>query len=168
MKFLPFLIAAGVVAGLSALPVRPVIVTGRSMMPTLNNFQITLGSRNVRDLKRGDVVVVDTPEGTSVKRVAFIEGDTFPQYCWQGTWMTPATKQMRTTLEKARATRRDVVIGPGEIFVIGDNKNQSIDSRDYGAVPISQVRLRINDLPDVGMQVPGAHYVGINHTVNSV
>ena len=167
MKHAPFLIAAGVVAGVSAFPVRPVIVTGNSMAPTLHHLQFALASRDVTDLKRGDVVVLDTPSGTAVKRIALLEGDSVVKYLWKGKWILPVTDRMRQTLERGKAPRHVTRIPKGYIYVAGDNQISSFDSRNYGPLPVSAVKLRIGDLPDVSPKVPGGRYTGRAYTVGS-
>lgn len=167
MKFAPFILAAGFVTAVAASPIRPVFVTGHSMDPTLHTQQITLASRDVSDLKRGDVVVVETPEGTSVKRIAFLEGDEVPQYNWKGEWITPRSKEMRRTFELKNLPRRNYRIPYGCIYIVGDNRARSIDSRDYGPVPVENVRLRLENLPDAGQGVPGSRFAGKVYSVNA-
>lgn len=166
MKLAPVLIAAGITLAALSAPVRPVVVVGHSMDPTLQNHQMLLASRDLSNLQRGDVVVVDTPEGTSVKRIAFLEGDQVPQYHWKGEWTTPRSFKMKRLFELKGAERRNVTIPAGCIYVVGDNGGRSIDSRDYGPVPASAVRLRLENLPDSRSPVPGfriARTYAINH-----
>lgn len=167
MKFASILIAAGITLALASSPIRPVIVVGHSMDPTLHTNQLVLASRDLTDLERGDVVVVDTPEGTSVKRIAFLEGDQVPQYLWRGDWTTPRIPQMKRYFESQNAPRRNVTIPAGSIYVVGDNGPRSFDSRDYGPLPIGSVRLRLNNLPDQRQSVPGSKIAGkvivVNH-----
>jgi signal peptidase I len=165
MKLLPILITTTLATGAVFLPVRPVFVTGQSMDPTLRNHQIVFASRDVSDLKRGDVVIADTPEGTSVKRIGYLEGDQIAQYYWSKEWITPLTYRMKATMEKNKLPQRTLTVPPGHMFLIGDNKLFSVDSRKYGTVPLSAVRLRISDVPDVGNTIPGSHYAGRKHLV---
>jgi signal peptidase I len=168
MKYASLLIASAITLAAAASPVRPVVVIGYSMDPTLSNRQIILASRNVKDLQRGDVVVVDTSEGTSIKRIVYLEGDQVPQYFWKGEWTTPRHSEMKHYFESRGAIRRNVAVPAGFIYLVGDNGLRSYDSRDYGPVPLSCVRLRVNDLPDTRQAVPGSQIAGkvqsVNHT----
>lgn len=167
MKFAPFILAAGIVTAVAVSPIRPVVVTGHSMDPTLHTNQITLASRDVSNLQRGDVVVVNTPEGVVVKRIAFLEGDEVPQYNWKGEWITPRSKEMKRTFDLKNLPRRNYRIPNGCIYIVGDNRPRSIDSRDYGPVAIGNVRLRLQNLPDAGQGVPGSRFAGKVHEVNA-
>ncbi|MGV3615922.1 MAG: signal peptidase I [Fimbriimonas sp.] len=168
MKLLPILITTTLAVGAAFLPVRPVFVTGQSMNPTLHHHQLVFASRDISDLKRGDVVVAETPEGTSVKRIGYLEGDKITQYLWANEWISPQSERMRATMERIKIPKRTLRIPVGHMFLIGDNKDYSVDSRKYGTLPLSAVRLRINDLPDVGKTIPGTAYAGrilaANHT----
>lgn len=166
MKIVSLLIAAGITLAAAASPIRPVVVVGHSMDPTLSSQQIVLASRDTHNLQRGDVVVVDTPEGTSIKRIVYMEGDQVPQYLWKGDWTTPRIPQMKRYFESQGALRRNVTVPAGSIYVVGDNGWRSYDSRDYGPLPVSSVRLRVNDLPDARQPVPGSRIVGKVHALD--
>jgi len=153
------IVIVGAGAGLAALqPFRPVVVTGQSMMPTLRDHQVLIGRKDIGELRRGDVVVVDTPEGTVIKRVAFLPGDRIPQYFSQDEWVMPVSFAQGKTMREGQAVRRDYVVPSGQVFVLGDNVYHSIDSRHYGAVSISSIRLRVEGVPDLVPTVPGTRF----------
>jgi type IV secretory pathway protease TraF len=39
--------------------------------------------------------------------------------------------------------KKETYVPHGKIFLIGDNLNKSIDSRDYGAVPLGLIKNRV-------------------------
>lgn len=83
-------------------------VCGDSMFPTYNNGEILIGRRLFlkKNIKKGDVVVYKSPNGTVViKRVEEI------------------TKY--------------------GLFCVGDNFEQSYDSRHYGIIPYSNLICRV-------------------------
>lgn len=108
-----------------------VVVTGPSMLPTFQSGERLLASRAywlVGPIKRGDVVVVRGVEGESnaaiIKRVYRMGGDVVDLYNAPGDW---------------RIDNGEYRVPPGEIYLLGDNRAASEDSRKFGAVPLSKV-----------------------------
>ena len=79
-----------------------------------------------RQPERGDVLVLFHPEENTlvVKRCVAGEGDVIEQSI-------------------ARLYSIDTNIPEGYLFVLGDNRSNSIDSREYGLVPMSSVYGRV-------------------------
>jgi signal peptidase I len=104
---------------------RMVQVTGDSMSPTLWNEErllMTSAYWLVGDVKVGDVVVLKDPErGVYIKRVYAMPGDTVEPY------LAP---------RRGWSLRQgDFKVPPGTIYVLGDNRPASEDSRDLGPIP---------------------------------
>ena len=142
------LLAAAAVAGL--LLVRPLIVSGSSMYPTFrHNDRVlvdTFGG-DLTNLKRGDVVVFFSPEDTRrlmVKRVIGLPGDVITilegHVFLNGTLLQePYTNHGETSHETIPAFH----VPDDCVFVLGDNRLTSSDSREWGAVPIDRIYGRI-------------------------
>ena len=120
------------------------VVSGVSMRPTLTDGEPVLYTRIYGELNRGDIVSVRIPSGEYyVKRVVALGGDTVdlrdgilyvngePEsgYSFAG-----------QTLAEDGAFTYPYVIEEGSIFVLGDNREESIDSRSFGAVKADQVK----------------------------
>lgn len=131
---------------------------------------------------RGDVVVFIEPESgiRMVKRVVGVAGDSV-ELRSNGLWLNgqPARYDMiakapdkREFLESIAGRTRGIQLirrygareqfGPftvpeGQIFVMGDNRNNSLDSRYYGAVPVSAVIGRATRV--IASLDPGDHYL---------
>ena len=119
-------------------------VSGNSMYPTLKNGQPVVYNRLAKDYNRGDVISIRMPSGEyMVKRIAAVAGDTvdlqdgiiyingLPE---RGSWVVEKTDAQSVTVEYP------VSIEEGHIFVLGDNREVSIDSRTYGEMALTQVR----------------------------
>ncbi|GBM76466.1 Mitochondrial inner membrane protease subunit 1 [Araneus ventricosus] len=101
-----------------------VICQGPSMEPTLNSQDIMLTEHISiirRNINRGDIIISRSPSNPKefiCKRIKGIPGD------------------------KIRTGFSSTVVPRGHVWLEGDNKNNSTDSRTYGPVPIGLLRSR--------------------------
>ncbi|RYG33039.1 signal peptidase I [bacterium] len=149
------LLIATVIGGVGAVsPVKPVVFVGPSMSPTYENREVVWATKDVGQLERGDVVVVDTPEGTIVKRIGMLPGDGYWEKWRFGKWIS--TVAMAKNQHKGQ--ERFVTIPPGQVFLIGDNAIKSVDSREFGTVPMADIRLKLLDrrAPKASLALYGA------------
>jgi signal peptidase I len=132
---------------------RPVIVVGDSMSPTLRNRQVVLTPRfgnNVGAVSRGDIVVFQYRGEVCVKRVVGLAGDILRiarfdngSSCFLGDGL-PADKVLRYARLRPDKARVDTVKVPeGTVYVAGDNRPCSLDSRDFGPVPLETLMGRV-------------------------
>lgn len=147
-------------------PFRPGVVMGDSMAPSLQSGQVFLMSHVSprMELQPGDVVVLQHEGDTLVKRVAAVAGEVL----WGIDWSAPdGNPDILLTADEADYVvdflLRHPAIGevirievpPGHLFVVGDAPNRSWDSRQFGTVPVEEVRARvILPRPTEASQIP--------------
>lgn len=145
-RIFKFASVATVIAGAYfAQPYRPIVFLGNSMTPTYSDRELAVASVEIGELFRGDVVVVDGPNGQYVKRIAFLPGDEIDYYYFGGEWMMGNAELFNRLNRPDRFPHKVVRVPIGHVFVLGDNWTVSVDSRQLGAVPISSIRAKLTE-----------------------
>jgi signal peptidase I len=106
-----------------------VVVSGESMLPTLKSGQRVLTSKAywlVGPIKEKDVVVIrdDGPTGYIIKRVYKMAGQVVD---WA---LVPDSFDFRSG---------EYHVPEGTVYVLGDNRQVSEDSRRFGPVPVESI-----------------------------
>jgi signal peptidase I len=136
-------IALVVLAAGALYALQPIHVHADSMRPTLHSgdeIVIDRLSLALRAPHRGEVVVSNSPQGLVVKRVAAVGGDSVG--IEDGVLVVNGKQQREKYVDYASID--GVYFGPvdvprGNVFLLGDNRGNSEDSRDFGAVPEDEI-----------------------------
>lgn len=123
---------------------RILLVCGSSMQPTLreDSFVIAVVVADKTALQRGDVVTFFPPltdDVAYVKRIVAVSGDVVEA---RGDVLLVNGKESEFSFSGA-GTWGPTIVGDGCVFVLGDNRFHSIDSRIFGAVPVEQIVARV-------------------------
>lgn len=122
-------------------------VKGSSMEPTLQEGDIVLYTRINPNYYKGDVISVRIPSGEYyVKRIIAMEGDTIDirdgKVYVNDELLAEPYVQGETNGQEG-IMRYPYTLQEGQIFVMGDNRSGSMDSRSFGGVGIRQIKGKI-------------------------
>ncbi len=122
-------------------------VDGNSMYPTLKNGQRLVFFRLLPSYGEGDVICMRMPDGDQyVKRVIAKEGDTVEivegRVYINGQERKEAYAVGETQMQED-TVRYPLKLEKDQYFVMGDNRENSIDSRSFGPIVVYQILGRI-------------------------
>lgn len=156
-------VIAIVVAVVIALVVRNYVFTlvkvqGQSMEPSLHNNDRLYVNRMFYKPEKGDIIIfrpATDPNRPYVKRVIATEGDTVyidfnngdvyvNNELLEEDYIKEKTQLMgsyiKSLISKGEYSKNSpIVIQPGYVFAMGDNRNNSKDSRELGPIPTDEI-----------------------------
>lgn len=118
-------------------------VNGQSMYPTLDNGTALIYLRLDKDFQIGDIVAFKMAYGEYyIKRVVALPGDTVDLV--DGILTVNGTPESGGYAYGETHPQESQILYPytvqdGQVFVLGDNREGSIDSRTFGSVAKSQI-----------------------------
>jgi signal peptidase I len=114
-------------------------IVSDSMAPALLPGQTWLMEPPVGAYETGEMVVFHPPGEPGrivVKRVVARAGD---RVQWRASRLFVNQVQIQASDGAPAVLEGEWSVGPGQLFVVGDNLDVSIDSRDYGPIPAADV-----------------------------
>ena len=128
--------------GINAISAR-VRVDGLSMIPTLQHGEYVLVSRmayKTGEPQRGDIIVFSLPMDESqdlIKRVIGLPGETISIHNGMVTVNGFALEE--PYIAQSPIYNGEWTVGENQLFVLGDNRNDSKDSHQWGLLPFKNV-----------------------------
>ena len=125
--------------------IKPTIVHGTSMTPTLQDGDYLLVSKQAytfENPERGEIIIFPVGEDNKlyIKRVIGLPGDVITIKNGD-VYVNGEANDQNYTLDGFTSGNIDEMIVPdGELFVLGDNRLNSIDSREIGTQKIDDVK----------------------------
>jgi len=128
--------------GINAISAR-VRVDGLSMNPTLQHGEYVLVSRlsyRTGQPQRGDIIVFSFPGDQKqdlIKRVIGLPGEVIS--IRNGEVLVNGVKLEEPYIAQSPVYNGEWTVGEGQLFVLGDNRNDSKDSHQWGLLPVENV-----------------------------
>lgn len=129
------------------------VVEGQSMMPTLGTKdRLLIGKLPItyKELEKGDLIIFnhsnEDRDELFVKRVVALENDHF-LFKEGSLYINGEMQAEKYILSEEYLNRKynyvEGIVPSGTIFALGDNRNDSNDSRSFGFVPKNEIRGRV-------------------------
>lgn len=129
-----------------------IVLEGTAMLPSFKDGQLVKVKRFDRfeepNLKRGDVVVFlfpDDPSASYFKRLIGLPGDTVEisegKVIVNGQELNEPYVDSR--LNQSQRSQEPILVRPNYYYVLGDNRDNSSDSRIWGLVPERYVYAKV-------------------------
>ncbi len=136
-ELLPYVIILVAVVVIRTYFFTPIMVNGPSMQPTLNGGEIMILNKKGK-IDRFDIVVVDIGTEDIIKRVIAMPNETIS--CEDGVVYVNGHKQEEDYSKGNTSDFELVKLGDDEYFVMGDNRENSLDSRKLGTFKKEQIK----------------------------
>lgn len=147
---IPYLVIIIAVILIRSYLVTPVIVSGDSMEPTLNDKELLLLNKinyKINKIKRFDIVVIRIDGKEIIKRVIGLPGETI-LYRDNKLYIDGKELKNNYNFETEDFSMKKVCncerIPEGKYLVLGDNRGVSADSRFYGLIDIEKIEGNVN------------------------
>jgi len=121
--------------------VKRIVVSGVSMQPTFKSAQSVFVWTSVprSSLRRGDIIVFHSPDGDEyIKRIVFIQNSRGtaqpPEDVWTTDGPQPFAYLFADFYKDGESVPTSRPVDDETIWVMGDNYQQSKDSRDFGPI----------------------------------
>lgn len=119
--------------------------SGNDMFPAIKDGDLVFGFRIGKNFTKNDVVVYVTDGEMHIGRVAAAEGDNV-MLDDSGTLLVNGTEQSGEILYPTYAKEGieyPYKVPDGCVFILGDYRTQTQDSRDFGAIELKNVKCRV-------------------------
>lgn len=120
---------------------------GISMVPSISDGDLVVYYRLEKDYKSGDIVVFDNGTDTHVLRIVATEGQSVDINGSGDLMINGHVEEEQSYFKTKEAEDSEIkfpyVVDAGKIFVIGDYRKESKDSRIFGAIDKKEIKGKV-------------------------
>lgn len=148
-EILSYVIIIAVVVVIRIFIVSPVRVDGNSMYPTLKNNDILISKKFDKSIDRFDLAIIKYKNEKIVKRIIGLPGEKIrisvtkvgPNFVSRIiiNGETLEENYGYESINDAGIASSEILLGDDEYFVLGDNRNNSLDSRFIGVIKKNKI-----------------------------
>ncbi len=117
-----------------------VIVDGKSMEPIYENGELLIMSRRFDSISLDDVILFEYDNINYIKRVVAVEGDNIKINNGQ----LFINEKLINNYSIQNNISKEFTLNKNEFYVLGDNYQNSIDSRDFGVINYSWISAKMD------------------------
>lgn len=136
-EVIPYVVILIVVILIRTYLITPVMVSGPSMKPTLDGGEVIILNK-VAKINRFDIVVVDIKTEDIIKRVIGLPGESIS--CEDGVIFINGKRQDEEYSMGITGSFKEIKLKDDEYFVLGDNREDSLDSEELGPMKVEQIK----------------------------
>lgn len=133
-ELIPYILIFIIVVLIRTYLVTPVKVNGESMYPTLKGKEYMILNKLNKDFKRFDIVVIDTGKTDIIKRIIALPGESIS--CEKDNKIYINGRKLNDKYAFGNTCQnadiKKITLAKDEYYVMGDNREDSLDSRYYG------------------------------------
>ena len=122
-------------------------MNGISMVPSISDGDLVVFYRLEKSFRSGDIVVFDNGEDTHVLRIVATEGQTVDINGSGELMINGHVEEEQSYFKTKEAEESEIkfpyTIESGKIFVIGDYRKESNDSRIFGAIDKTEIKGKV-------------------------
>ena len=119
------------------------VIQDDGMRPTYKNGSLIVYLRVARDFRRGELLCLRLPDGSSsVRRVVAVQGDSVDirsGIAYINGIAERGSYSFTRTDPRPEGVSFPLILRQGEYFVLGDAREDAVDSRDFGVVRAPEV-----------------------------